>query len=90
MTATISLKKLMARSSNVALDLIQFVLAIAAFLFFVGMAHLYLNGQTAVEAQEQESGSMIVAAAPTATTFTRETQTQPAEPAQPGESESPA
>jgi len=41
MSATISLKKPMARSHNVALDLIQFVLAIAAFLFFVGMSFAY-------------------------------------------------
>lgn len=90
MSATISLKKPMARCNNVALDLIQFVLAIAAFLFFVGMAHLYLNGQTVVEAQEQESGSMIVAAAPTVTAFTLETQTHPAEPVQVRQSRAPS
>ena len=49
MSATISLKKPMARSSNVALDLIQVVLVIAAFLFFVGMTHLFLNRQPAAE-----------------------------------------
>ena len=49
MSATISLKKPMARSSNVALDLIQILLVIAAFLFFVGMTHLFLNKQPSAE-----------------------------------------
>lgn len=67
MSATISLKKSMARSNNVALDLIQLVLAIAAFFFFVGMAHLFLKGQPATEVPEQESAGVVVT--PTATTF---------------------
>lgn len=77
MSATISLKKPMARSSNVALDLIQFVLAIAALLFFVGMAHLFLNRQVAPEAQEQQVAE--TSAYPTAATFTEETLAQPAD-----------
>lgn len=62
MSATISLKKPMARSSNVALDLIQVVLVIAAFLFFVGMTHLFLNRQPATETPEQELQSATVTA----------------------------
>ena len=85
MSATISLKKPMARSHNVALDLIQFVLAIAAFLFFVGMAHLFLTRQGALEAQQQEpAGTMAAPAASAlaAATFTAETLVQPAPRAQ--------
>lgn len=55
MSATISLKKSMARSSNVALDLIQLVLVIAAFLFFVGMTHLYLKDQQGADAPAEEA-----------------------------------
>ena len=76
MSATISLKKPMARSSNVALDLIQFVLAIAALLFFVGMAHLFLNRQVAPEAQEQQVAD--TSAFPAVVTFAEETLAQPA------------
>jgi len=80
MSATISLKKPMARSSNVALDLIQLVLVIAAFLFFVGMAHLYLKGQPAADAPEQEQQSADEAATvalSTVTTFATEALMQP-------------
>ncbi|MFT3848923.1 MAG: transglycosylase SLT domain-containing protein [Propionivibrio sp.] len=83
MSATISLKKSMARSSNVALDLIQLVLVIAAFLFFVGMTHLYLKGQPAADAPEQEAPSAdIVAAAavPASAALVAETSTQPVPP----------
>lgn len=88
MSATISLKKPMARSSNVALDLIQLVLVIAAFLFFVGMAHLYLKGQPAADAPEQAQQTADAAAtvaAPLATTFATEASTPPVQqaPAEP-------
>lgn len=86
MSATISLKKPMARSSNVALDLIQLVLAIAAFLFFVGMAHLFLTGQAALEAQESESAGMITAPIPA--TFAEKTLVQPVAPVQAPQSQS--
>lgn len=80
MSATISLKKPMARSSNVALDLVQLVLVIAAFLFFVGMAHLYLKGQPAADApeqQEQSAYTVATTALPVAATFVTETLVQP-------------
>lgn len=81
MSATISLENPMARSSNVALDLIQLVLAIAAFLFFVGMAHLVLKGQLAAETQEPEQQSVDVAvAAPAVVAFAAETPDQPEQP----------
>ena len=76
MSATISLKKPMARSSNIALDLIQFALALAAFLFFVGMAHLFLTEQATLETQNQESADTMTArhaATFSAATFTEET-----------------
>ena len=83
MSATISLKKPMARSSNIALDLIQFALALAAFLFFVGMAHLFLTEQATLETQNQESADTMTArhaATFSAATFTEETT--PARPVQ--------
>lgn len=76
MSATISLKKPMARSSNVALDLIQVVLVIAAFLFLVGMTHLYLNKQPAAESSEQERQNAALTAAATVASPTGETAMQ--------------
>ena len=83
MSATISLKKPMARSSNVALDLIQVVLVIAAFLFFVGMTHLFLNGQPATEAPEQEMQSAALIAASAAVPLSDEAPVQAAQAALP-------
>lgn len=76
MSATISLKKSMARSSNVALDLIQLVLVIAAILFFVGMTHLYLKDQQGADAPAEESlaaDSETTMAATAATVLATET-----------------
>ena len=81
MSATISLKKPMARSSNVALDLVQVVLVIAAFLFFVGMAHLFLKEQTPAEMPEQaqQAASAFVVLPAAAAALPEE---QPAQPVQ--------
>lgn len=84
MSATISLKKPMAHSNNVALDLIQFVLAIAAILFFVGMAHLFLTERATSETQIQDSADTVTArtaATFSAVAFTEEPLVQPGQPA---------
>ncbi len=83
MSATISLKKPMARSSNVALDLIQILLVIAAFLFFVGMTHLFLNKQPSAEVMEQEPQPVSLDAAVTTVTFRKEIPAQVAQPVLP-------
>lgn len=83
MSATISLKKPMARSSNVALDLIQVVLVIAAFLFFVGMTHLFLNRQPAAEASAQEPQTAVPTATANAVSLADEAAVQAVQTAQP-------
>ena len=62
MSATITLKKTMARGTNAALSLIQFALLLAGLVLVLGIAHVFAMEKDSVEAPASVEPALIVPA----------------------------